>query len=162
MPPADPLTEIALALGHWPMIRWLREELWAYPAVSGLHVLGIGLLLGSIVALDARLLGLRREIPIQHVARAVWPFSVAGVALAILTGVLLFLVQPVDYLVNPAFLWKFVLLMLALVNVALFHASFPGVLAGYRPVTRAVRVVAGVSLLLWLAVLIAGRLIAFV
>jgi len=96
------------------------------------------------------------------VVQAAWPFSVAGVALAVGTGPLLFVVQPAEYLVNRAFFWKLLLLCAALANVALFHASFAGVLRGARPVVRGVRVQAVLSLLLWLGVLLAGRMIAFV
>lgn len=160
--PLEPMTAWAVTLGHLPLAQWLRDGLWTYPVVSALHIVGIALLLGCVVALDARLLGWRAALPLPVVARAVWPWSVVGVALAGSTGALLFLVQPVDYLVNPAFVWKFLFLMGALTNVAVFHVSFPGVLDGRRPVTTGVRVVAGLSLLLWLSVLMAGRFVAFV
>ncbi len=158
---AAPAAQLAQALERWPLAQWLRESLWGYPVISALHIVAIALLLGATVVLDARLLGFAARVPLEHVARAAWPFAVLGVALALATGPLLFIVQPAEYLVNPAFVWKFVLLIAALANVALFHASFPGVLNGTRPVSAGVRVVAALSLALWLAVLFAGRMIAF-
>ena len=153
---------LAPTLQSWSVARFLRESLWAYPAMSTLHLLGIALLLGGIAVVDARLLGFAGRVPVADVARAAWPFSVAGLMLAVGTGPLLFVVQPAEYLVNRAFFWKLLLLCAALVNVALFHSSFAGVLRGARPVVPGVRVQAVLSLLLWLGVLLAGRMIAFV
>ena len=149
------------ALEAWPLAEWLRTSLWAYPVLNALHILAIAMLLGGIMVLDARLLGFRRRAPVEAVAQAAWPFAVAGVALAVATGPLLFSVKPVEYIANPAFAWKFVLLVLALANIAVFHASFRGVLQGLAPVTTGVRVLAALSIALWLCVLLAGRFIAF-
>jgi hypothetical protein len=160
--PTAQLAQLTLALERWPLAQWLRESVWVYPALNALHIVAIALLLGATVILDARLLGFAAPVPLAHVARAAWPFAAGGVALALATGPLLFIVQPAEYLANPAFFWKFVLLGAALTNVAIFHLSFPGVLRGERPVSAGVKAVAALSLVLWLAVLFAGRLIAFV
>lgn len=160
--PADAATRLAAALEAWPLAQWLRESLLAYPVLNALHIVAIALLLGGIAVLDLRLLGFAREVPIAHVARTAWPVAALGVTLALVTGPLLFIVQPSDYLVNPAFVWKFLLLLAALTNVAMFHMSCAGVLAGRRAPGPGVRWFAAASLLLWLAVLFAGRMIAFV
>jgi len=153
---------LAQAIEQWPVAVALRESRWLYPLVSALHLSGIAALLGALLVLDLRLLGLHRSVPLSGVARCAWPVAVAGLALALLTGPLLFISKPTDYIANPAFAIKLVLLMLAISNVALFHASFPGVLRGLLPVTTGVRVCAAASLLLWWCVLLAGRSIAFV
>lgn len=158
MTPADRLLQ---GLEAWPLAEWLRSSLWAYPVVNAAHIVGIALLLGGIAVLDLRLLGFRRHLPLAAVASAAWPVAVAGALLAVLTGPLLFMVKPLEYIANPAFVWKFVLLTLALTNVAAFHVSCPGVLQGRQPPGTAARLCAGFSLLLWLAVLMAGRLIGF-
>ena len=83
--------------------------------------------------------------------------------LAVLTGAWLFSVNPADYLQNTAFRWKLLLLSLALVNVVVQHRQWRSL--GLPDATRAlpvrVRVLAGVSALLWIATLIAGRWIGF-
>lgn len=61
-----------------------------------------------------------------------------------------------------AFFCKLLLPCAALMNVALFHACFAGVLRGARPVVHGVRVQAVLSVSPWLGVLLAGRMIAFV
>jgi len=142
--------------------RWLQQSMWGYPVVSALHIVAIALLLGAITVVDARLLGFARQVPVAHVARAAWPFAVIGAVLAVGTGPLLFIVQPGDYLVNPAFFWKLLLLLAAFANIAWFHARFAAALHGGGDITVGVRAVAALSISLWLAVLFAGRMIAFV
>lgn len=150
---------LAHAIEAWGPAAWLRESLWGYPIVNAMHIVGIAALLGGIAVLDVHLL--RSRDAVAPVARAAWPVAVAGVAIAVATGPLLFAVKATEYIANPAFVWKFVLLSLALTNVAVFHLNFPGVLAGTRAVTTGVRAVAALSLALWLATLMAGRAIAF-
>ena len=82
--------------------------------------------------------------------------AAAGLGLALLTGAWLFSVKPDEYLANTAFRWKLVLLAFALVNVGLQHRSPEFMLRSW-----AVRVRAGLSLCLWLSVLVAGRWIGF-
>lgn len=153
------LPALAQAIEAWAPAAWLRESLWGYPLLNALHIAGIAALLGGIAVLDIHML--RAREPVAPVARAAWPIAVAGVALAIATGPLLFAVKATEYIANPAFAWKFALLTLALANVAVFHLRFPGVLRGAHPVTTGVRTVAALSLALWLAAMLAGRAIAF-
>ncbi|MBA3623775.1 MAG: hypothetical protein H0W48_04850 [Methylibium sp.] len=153
---------MAQALETTAPARWLQQSMWGYPVVSALHIVAIALLLGAITVVDARLLGFARQVPVAHVARAAWPFALAGVVLALGTGPLLFIVQPGDYLVNPAFFWKLLLLLAAFANVAWFHLRFAAVLRGVGEPTAGVRWVAALSIGLWLCVLFAGRMIAFV
>lgn len=67
-------------LGHWPGALWLQRSGTAYLLVSAAHILGIGLLVGAILPLDLRLLGLLRAAPLAVLA----PFltRVAGCGLA--------------------------------------------------------------------------------
>lgn len=83
-------------------------------------------------------------------------------ALALVTGSLLFIVKPAEYLANPAFLAKLGLLALALANVARIHlgAGWRRAVTG-RGVTPTLRLSAAASMLLWLGALVAGRWIGF-
>src|SRR5882757_289065 len=73
------------ALGHV-----MRSSPTLYPTVEILHILGFVVLVGSILALDLRLLGLGRPIPIQPMAQLLLPLSRFGFLLAISMGLLLF------------------------------------------------------------------------
>lgn len=153
---------IVEALGTWPGAVFLQRSFLAYMAVNATHILGIGLLIGAILPLDLRLAGLFRQVPLPVIGPFLSRSAAVGVALAILTGLWLFTVRPADYLANSAFLWKLGLLMLALGNVAIQHrsAAYRHALAGAAPSGR-VRLLAGASALLWIAVLVAGRWIGF-
>lgn len=145
-----------------PLAAWLRRSTLAYPLVNAAHILGIGLILGAILPLDLRLMGAFRAAPLPVLGPFLSRAAAVGVALALVTGLLLFLVKPADYLANPAFLAKFGLLVLALANVALIHLG-PGwrrATTG-RGVSRALRLSAAASMLLWLGALVAGRWIGF-
>lgn len=150
------------ALGHWPGALWLQRSGTAYLFVNAAHILGIGLLVGAILPLDLRLAGLIRGAPLVALAPFLTRTAGIGLALALLTGLWLFTVKPLEYAANPAFLWKLALLVLALANVALQHrgAALAQAVAGERVPGR-VRASALASFSLWLAVLLAGRWIGF-
>lgn len=150
------------ALAEWPGALLLRRSYVAYLAVNALHILGVGLLIGAILPLDLRLLGLFARAPLAVLGPFLARAAAAGLALAALTGAWLFTVSPAKYLDNPAFLAKLALLAFALVNVAAQHAG-----AGYRAalaggaVAARVRMHAAVSAGAWVGVLVAGRWIGF-
>lgn len=145
------------AIAGWPGASWLRQSATAYLFVNAAHILGLAVLLGAILPLDLRLLGLWRRYPIEVLGPFLVRCAAAGLGIALLAGAWLFSVKPDEYLANPAFRWKLALLASALVNVWLQHRS-PGFMHG----SPAVRVRAGLSLCLWLSVLVAGRWIGFV
>ncbi|SMH30818.1 hypothetical protein [Azospirillum agricola] len=142
----------------------LRQSLWLYPLVEVAHILGFALLVGSIVAFDFRLMGARAFLPAAGLSRLLLPVAVTGFALAVPTGVLLFVTEATSLWRNPAFLAKMALLLLALANIAAFHRGAGRDIAawgGGRP-SPAARFAGAASLVLWIAVLTCGRLIAYV
>lgn len=150
------------ALPDLPFVALMRRAWPVYAAVNAAHLLGIALTLGAILPLDLRLIGVLRAPPLPVIGGFLSRTAAAGVALALLTGLLLFSVQPRDYLANPAFRIKLPLLAVALTNVALIHrgSAWGAVLRG-EPVAPALRAAAAVSALSWIAVLGAGRVIGF-
>ena len=150
-------------LGSWPGAVWLQGSGTAYLLVNAAHILGIGLLVGAILPLDLRLLGLFRAVPLPVLGPFLSRAAATGAVLAIVTGLWLFTVKPAEYLANQAFLWKAGLLVLAFANVALQHTNrgYAQAVAGSMP-GWTVRLVAAASMLLWLSVLVAGRWIGFV
>jgi hypothetical protein len=150
-------------IGAWPGAVLLRGSGTAWVLVNAAHILGIGLLVGAILPLDLRLLGLFRAVPLGVIAPFLSRAAAVGAVLAIVTGLWLFSMKPAEYVANAAFLAKAALLALALANVGLQHANRHFALAVAGGEVRAtVRVVALCSMLLWVAVLVAGRWIAFV
>lgn len=150
------------ALGASPPAAWLRGSVTAYLLVNAAHVLGVGLLLGAVVALDLRLLGAFAAHPLRHLGPPLRRVAGAGLVLAAATGLLLFATRPIAYVENPAFLAKLALLGLALVNLALLHAGGRWRAALQTDVPApSLRAAALVSLLAWPGVLLAGRWVGF-
>jgi len=152
----DPIAGSALAL-------WLQSSAWAYPIVEAMHIVSFALLVGGIGVLDARLIGLLRHTPVAPLMRSVLPVAFAGFVGAVLSGLVLFVAGADELLGNRAFVAKFVLLMLAGLNAAWFHAGAAReALASTGPPSGRLRAAGLLSLLLWIAVIVAGRLIAYV
>lgn len=142
----------------------LRASVWLYPLVNTAHVVGIALLFGAIAPLDLRLLGCWRTVPPGPLLRTAVPVSVAGLVLALSSGALLFLARPLDYVREPLFGMKMVLLALAVLNALALRRSpaWQAVQHGSgRTAPRRGQAAALASLLLWLAVITAGRLIGY-
>ncbi|SIT30975.1 DUF6644 family protein [Achromobacter sp. MFA1 R4] len=145
-----------------PPSLWLRRSGTLYLLVNAAHIGAIGLLIGSIVPLDLRLLGVLKPGPLAVLAPVLARTAAAGLALAVLTGAMLFSVRPFDYLQNPAFGVKMGLLAAGAANAWLVRrgGAWAGVAAGRQP-SGALRVQAAASLALWLGCLVAGRWIGF-
>lgn len=142
---------------------FLRGGRWSYGLVNGAHILGLALLVGAILPLDLRLVGLWRREPADRLARVLLPVAMTGLGLAVATGLLLFSVRPFEYLANPFFPAKLALVALAVAN-ALWLRLSPAwrTLRENGRVLRRLAVAGVVSLVLWIAALFCGRLIAFV
>jgi len=135
----------------------VRRSVWAYPLLETVHIAGIGALIGALLLLELRLLGLGQGLGVVPLARLALRTALAGFAVAALSGSLMFISAATELAANPAFRVKLVLILIAGVNALLFHAR-----GGLRGRDALSRLQAVASLLLWLSVLAAGRLIAYV
>ena len=150
------------AVGSSGVAVFLRSSEYVYPLVNAAHILGFALLVGSIAALDSRVLGFGKAIPLADAAHLLLPFTIGGLVLAVLTGAALFSVKPEEYAANPVFLTKLVLVVLAIANALSLRIRPAWRLAlGGSAVAPGLRLSAVLSMLLWVSVLVAGRLIAF-
>ncbi|MGF7146885.1 hypothetical protein FHS96_000494 [Sphingomonas zeicaulis] len=134
-----------------------RGSAWAYPIANLLHLLGLVLLVGGIGILDLRIVGAFRSLPLHALSRALTPLAIAGLVLMLPSGLLLFAADARALVVSDQFWRKMVLIAMALVNALAFRFVAP---PGTQP-TIAMRLMAGVSLALWLSVAALGRLIAY-
>jgi hypothetical protein len=153
------MPEVFRWLVNSPWSHAMNAYEWVFPAVQSLHFIGFALSIGTIAIVDLRLLGfgMRRQTP-GELAADLEPWTRAGIAVMLITGPLMFSTDAVAYHFNPAFQFKMVCLMLAL----LFHFTLHrrAVRQGVPPV--AAKLAAGLSLLLWSAVVAGGRMIAFI
>jgi hypothetical protein len=156
-----------VALLEWlaslPHAALLRRSATLYLLVNAAHITGIGLLIGAILPLDLRLMGVLKDGPVGVLTPFLVRVAATGLALAMLAGFLLFSVKPLEYVGNPAFLIKMGLLAVGLVNVLAQHAN-----RGWRTmleggdISAGVRMLAAVSFVVWIGTIVAGRWIGFV
>jgi hypothetical protein len=134
---------------------------WWFPLLESIHVLAIGLVVGTILMVDLRLLGLAAlRYPASRVTRELVPWTWLGFVVAFITGFGLFMVGATRYVENPAFQIKFMLLTLAAFNMAWFQFRTMRTISSWDdanvPPTTA-KLAGATSLLLWIGVLLAGR-----
>lgn len=152
-------------LGNTPWSIALHESQYAWPFVESVHVLMLALFAGSAMLLDLRLLGAAfTQFPVTLFTGRLLPWTRAAFAVMVTTGVLLFYAQPVAYWHSLFFRLKLVLLVIAGINVLVFHVRTQRTIAAWDTVTRpprAARLAAVVSLAAWAGVIVSGRFIAY-
>ncbi|MDP3737600.1 MAG: hypothetical protein Q8R02_09435 [Hyphomonadaceae bacterium] len=150
-----------------PATSWSQQfagslHLWAL--TEGTHVLSLILFAGTILMVDLRMLGIAfRSVPYSTLNNRVLPLTIAGFALATVTGVLLFLSNPVHYYHSVFFRAKVIFILVAAANIFWFHYRVQKNLAEWdtRPSPPlAVKLAAGVSISAWILVIVFGRLMA--
>jgi len=139
----------------------LRNSKYAIPVIQSFHLFGITLLLGSMVILNLRLLGIGfLQLPMAALSRQIWPWAIGGLLLAIASGILVFVPDPARYAANYAFRTKMVALCVAVTFQFLIYRKVIRSGAAESASRRNIAVACG-SLLLWFLVGWAGRAIAF-
>lgn len=165
MPEELPDTGIWSDLAATQLSVFLRESTWSYPIIEIAHIIGIALVFGSILAYDLRVLGRHRTLPLDTLGRHLLPWVWTGFVLNATSGLLLFVSNPVEFAANPALQYKLALISLAGLNAAYFQWRIaPGIGTWNTSTTAplAARLSALFSIGLWLSVIAAGRLMAYV
>jgi len=146
----------------------MRQWLWLYPSVETVHLVGIGLLFGSIAVLDLRLLGFSRSIPAKKLASHVLPWTLGSFLLIIPSGFLMFTAHATEFIESEVFLLKMGLILAGGVNAGVFHTTvfrsadvWDSEEMRKLPPPPSVRAFAAISLLLWISVIACGRLLAY-
>jgi hypothetical protein len=146
----------------------MRESPWLYPVVEIVHIVGIGLLFGSIAILDFRLLGFSKSISVRKLAGHVLPWTATAFLLIVPSGLMMFIAYASDFISSSVFAVKMCLIMAAGVNGALFHTTvFPSVEVWDSEEMRklgpppSARACAAASLVIWISVIACGRLLAY-
>jgi hypothetical protein len=143
----------------------LHESEIAYSIIESIHVWSLCLFFGLAVMFDLRLLGwTMRKVPVSEFSRRLLPWTVAGFVILVISGTLLVYAIPVRSYQNIFFRFKMILLLLAGLNVWIFHSRvYPGVAKWdlEAPPPRAARVAGALSLALWVGVVVSGRMIAY-
>ena len=160
-----PLTQLVHAIQDSETSTALRESQYVWSLFEVAHVVCMCLFAGLIIMMDLRLLGIgNMQTPFSQLQRRLFPYQMAGMVFSAITGVALLYAQPMRFYPNIFFWLKMFLMALAGLNAMAFHYLT------YNSVSRwdkdpilppAARLAGMLGLGLWMAVVVAGRLIAY-
>jgi hypothetical protein len=148
---------------YTPVGIWVRNSNFAFPFLQSLHFIGLCLLLGIVGAIDLRVLGIARAVPLTALHRLL-PLAFIGLGINLITGICFFCHDPWEYAFNIAFRIKMLLIILAGLNALWFRLGVFLDLKAWGPGIEAsplAKVISALSILIWIAVIAAGRYIAF-
>ena len=155
--------EMLRSIGDTWMGDAMRDIFWMWPFMENFHFFGLSVLFGGLVAIDLRVLGVARFVPMKG-ALTLIPYVMIGFAINLITGLFFFTGDPFRYYFNLAFQWKMGLIVLAGINALWFwfgeHAKLSRLADGEQADFGA-KIIAAASLLIWIGVIILGRLIPY-
>jgi hypothetical protein len=139
---------------------------WIIPASQIFHFFGLALLFGMAGMLDLRMLGVGKGVAIGEFSRRMIPWAGVGFLLNVVTGFILFAGAPFMFTHNAAFAYKMLFIAVAGLNVLVFYASGMArkveALGSGDDAPVGARLIAGVSLFLWVGVMFWGRMLPFI
>ena len=143
----------------------IRENDVLFPLIESVHVVAICLVVGSILVVDLRLLGLASiHRSVSRVTSGILPLTWSAFAVAVASGTLLFISNATKYLGNGYFVAKIFLICAAGLNMAIFHGISARDLPRWEneiALPLPARLAGGLSILLWISVVTCGRWIGF-
>lgn len=156
------------AILHWIESSWLgvttRDVVWLFPTFEILHFMGLCVLIGAVLVMDLRIIGVLRAIPMRQ-ALSFTPIALGAFIVNMLSGIGFYCSDPFRYTPNIAFELKMLMLLLAGLNASWFWFTRHGKLArlpddGDADLTS--KVIAGLSLIIWFSVIVLGRFMPYV
>jgi len=155
---------------------WLDVEEWElswtiggtnwFPLLESIHVIAAAMVVGTILWVDLRLLGLGAiKYPITTLNRELVPWTWGAFIIATITGIGMFITRAASHVLNPAFQSKIVLLVLAGANMAYFHLILYKDIQQHEAVISTsiqLKIAGSLSLFLWAGVMLAGRWIGHI
>jgi hypothetical protein len=143
----------------------IRDSLWLFPLIESTHVIGLALVFGTIVIIDLRLLGIAStQRSFKRMASDILKWTWAAFALTALTGTLMFITNALVYYHNSFFRTKMLLLVLSGINMLIFELTAGRTIHNWDKAPSAPsagKAIAAVSLVMWISIIIMGRLIGF-
>lgn len=140
----------------------VTDYVWMWPGLEALHFIGLAVLFGVIVVVNARLLGFLPEVPFAALHRLI-PWGVLALGVNVISGMLFLIATPEQYADNISFHWKMGLFVLAGVNLLyLTKAEGPFRIGAGDAVPGAIKAMAASAILLWIGVMYFGRMLPFI
>ncbi|MEI9965067.1 MAG: DUF6644 family protein [Caulobacteraceae bacterium] len=154
---------------HWladtPLSLTIQNVSWIIPTVQTIHILSIALVISSVFMMDLRLLGvIGRGQPTAAYVHRFLPLIWWTLIVLLISGSILIIGEPARSLMNPAFQFKMCMLILAIIVTLTLHRPV-GRDPAYWELTpgrvQTGKIIAVVSMLVWVSIIFAGRWIAY-
>ena len=153
------MREFFAGLEHAAWVVKIAETGWLYAAISVTHYFTLFVLVGTIVLVDLRILGVAaRNQSVTQLADTLFPWTWTALGLALLSGFLMFTTDGGDYYPDPVFRVKMTVILLALISAVIVQRNAR---KWDQPVIPAgAKLTAFVSIVLWVGAILAGVEIA--
>jgi hypothetical protein len=143
----------------------VTQSLYGFQIVVAVHLMALGLSVGTVIWFDLRLLGkVLVSTPVSEVYRRLAPWMLTGFTLMFASGAVIFVGFATAAYGNPYFRVKLAMIALAGVNAALFHFYTQRRLAGWDGWTHppaSARAAGAISIASWVVVVLAGRMMSY-
>ena len=158
--------QFALWLASTPPSVFIQEHnAWAIPAIQSVHIVGIALVMGSVLMIDLRILGLAwTDQTLRQTTSRFGPWLTASLWLLLVTGLLMVVGEPVRELVTFSFWLKMALVAVGTVVAVAFQRALRREERRWEDTAShggSIKALAVVTFLVWIAVIFLGRLIAY-
>jgi hypothetical protein len=148
-----------------PSVFIQEHNAWTIPAIQSIHIIGIGLVMGSVLMIDLRILGWAgMDQTLRQTAGRFGPWLTAALWLLLATGILMVIGEPARELISFSFWLKMALVAIGAVVAAIFlrtvrsdEQRWEQTLV-HRP---SIKTLAVLTFLIWAAIIVLGRLIAY-
>jgi hypothetical protein len=157
---ADPAAEGTTQFVTSVIAEYMVNSPWAWPAAEAVHFLAFSLSFGVLLTVNLRILGVMRQAAFADVHRLL-PWGMLGFGVNLITGMLFFIGQPGQYVENVPFYWKVFFLMIAGANFLYLTVFQKAWAVDHLESSVADKAMAVSSIVAWLAVLYAGRMLPF-
>lgn len=140
----------------------VQESLWGYPIVLSSHAVGMAILVGIVLMINFRVLGLAPKVPVSAL-KTMYKVALIGLVINVVSGSMLFVANADAFFESTPFMLKIILLivgttLLVMLSRRIFVANDAA--QDYAP-TRQARLLALISSIAWVGVIVMGRLIAY-
>lgn len=150
-----------LSLSNSPLGQYMQTSKWGFAVVEAVHLLALAILGGAVLIQDLRLMGMifKRE-PVRQISRDLGLILLGSLTVMIVSGIALVSEEALKCYYNPAFRWKMALLFVVIIFYFTLHRRAINRSVGEGRVSD--RIIAAISIFLWLGVGVAGRAIGLI
>jgi hypothetical protein len=149
----------------WPFSEAVRQSSWLFPSLECVHVIAITLVVGSVMLVDLRVLGITSpKKPVNEMALEVLPWTWGLFFVALASGFFMFAAKAHAYFDNVPFRLKMLLMAAAGANMLFFHFVPYRTVSAWShgaPAPALAKICCGLSLVCWILVVAMGRWIGF-